>query len=239
MSEHRRLVNTFRHEKSGEETFDRWQNFLCDHLSEVVDQSFIDMYSNDPLENTFTAPERNIFSTDDRADEYARLVDASKETMHVDKEEDVEFELKVDRCLSNSVDPHHLASDSWGSEKVPKVELKQLPTGLKYAFLYDNSYSVVVNANLTSGELTLLLNKLCKYRKAIGYTLDDIPGISPDLCMRRIHLEDESKSSIEHQRKTESKSERGGEERDNKAFGCRNYLSNFRQQLGQSGTCGS
>ncbi|CAA7035420.1 unnamed protein product [Microthlaspi erraticum] len=37
--------------------------------------------------------------------------------------------------------------------------------------------------------------------KEIGYTLDDIKGISPDLCIHRIHLEDESKSSIEPQRR--------------------------------------
>ena len=159
------------------------------------------MYSNDPLENTVMAPERNIFSIDDIADEYARLMDASKEAMRVDKEEDDEFEIKVDRYLSDSVDRHHLASDSWGSEKVPKVEQKQLPAGLKYAFPYDNAYPVIVTAKLTSVELTLLLNKLRKYRKAIEYTLNDIPGISPNLCMRRIHMEDESKSSIEHQRR--------------------------------------
>ena len=47
----------------------------------------------------------------------------------------------------------------------------------------------------------MLLNKLRKYLKAIGYFLDDIPGISPDLCMHRIHLEDESKSSIEHKKR--------------------------------------
>ena len=88
-----------------------------------------------------------------------------------------------------------------GSEKAPKTELKQLPAGLKYAFLYKDSYPVIVNANLTNGELALLLNKLRKYRKAIGYSLEDIPGIFPDLCMHRIHLEDDSKSSVEHQRR--------------------------------------
>jgi len=49
--------------------------------------------------------------------------------------------------------------------------------------------------------MTLLLNKLHKYRKAIGYSLDDIPGISPDLCMHRINLEDDAKTSIEQQRR--------------------------------------
>ena len=76
-----------------------------------------------------------------------------------------------------------------------------MPAGLKYAFLYNNSYPVIVNANLTNGELALLLNKLRKYRKALGYSLEDIPGISPDLCMHRILLEDDSKSSVEHQRR--------------------------------------
>ncbi|CAA7018320.1 unnamed protein product [Microthlaspi erraticum] len=39
--------------------------------------------------------------------------------------------------------------------------------------------------------MSALLVELRKYRKAIGYTLDDIKGISPDLCIHRIHLEDE------------------------------------------------
>ena len=46
-----------------------------------------------------------------------------------------------------------------------------------------------------------MLNKLRKYRKAIGYSLDDIPGISPDFCMHRINLEDDAKTSIEQQRR--------------------------------------
>ncbi|KAG7543326.1 Integrase catalytic core [Arabidopsis thaliana x Arabidopsis arenosa] len=59
-----------------------------------------------------------------------------------------------------------------GSElKAPKVDLKPLPQGLR------------------------------KYRKAIGYSLSDIKGISPSLCNHRIHLENESYSSIEPQRR--------------------------------------
>lgn len=79
--------------------------------------------------------------------------------------------------------------------------MKQLPAGLKYAFLYNNFNPVIVNANLSNGEFALLLNKLCKYRKALGYSLEDIRCISPDLCMHQIHLEEESKSSMEHQRR--------------------------------------
>ena len=120
---------------------------------------------------------------------------------NVDDIEDDASEINVDRYLLKSVYRQPTFSKEWDPEKAPKIELKQLPAGLKYAFLYKNSYPVIVNANLTNGELALLLNKLRKYRKALWYSLEDIPGISPDLCMHRIHLEDDSKSSVEHQRR--------------------------------------
>ncbi|KAF8053677.1 hypothetical protein N665_1385s0005 [Sinapis alba] len=93
-------------------------------------------------------------------------------------------------------------NEPWSKLKAPKIELKSLPTWLRYAFLGPNStYLVIVNSELNNVETALLLCKLRKYRKALGYSLDDIPGISPDLCMHRIHLEDESMTSIEHQRR--------------------------------------
>lgn len=150
--------------------------------------------SNDPLGNALTAPVSKIFSIDSRVDEYAQLMDASEKVMSVNEEKDDESAINIDRYLQNAVDQQPIALDSWSSEKVPKVELKQLPAGLKYAFLYENSYPVIVNVNLSTGELALLLNKLCKYTRALGYSLDDIPGISPHFCMHRIHLEDGSTS---------------------------------------------
>ncbi|KFK22877.1 hypothetical protein AALP_AAs74748U000100, partial [Arabis alpina] len=90
----------------------------------------------------------------------------------------------------------------WSEEIAPKIELKQLPARLKYAFLGPNStYPVIVSSTLNNIEQTLLLSKLRKYRKAVGYSLDDIAGISPDLCMHRIHLEEGAKTSVEHQRR--------------------------------------
>ncbi|CAA7041499.1 unnamed protein product [Microthlaspi erraticum] len=84
------------------------------------------------------------------------------------------------------------AQGDWSELKAPKVDLKPLPEGLRYAFLGENStYPVIVNSDLEPEQLSALLVELRKYRKAIGYTLDDIKGISPDLCIHRIHLEDE------------------------------------------------
>ncbi|KAG7578694.1 Reverse transcriptase domain [Arabidopsis thaliana x Arabidopsis arenosa] len=98
--------------------------------------------------------------------------------------------------------PSTCASDDWSELKAPKVDLKPLPQGLRYAFLGTNStYPVIINAKLNDDEVHLLLNELRKYRRAIGYSLSDIKGISPSLCMHRIHLENESYSSIEPQRR--------------------------------------
>ncbi|KAL1225470.1 hypothetical protein V5N11_009121 [Cardamine amara subsp. amara] len=95
-----------------------------------------------------------------------------------------------------------MIADPWSELREPKVELKQLPIGLKYAFLGPNStYSVIINSGLNKEETIMLLTELRKHRKALGYSLEDIPGISPNLCMHRIHLKEGSKNSIEHQRR--------------------------------------
>ena len=60
---------------------------------------------------------------------------------------------------------------------------------------------MIVNENLSDDELHSLLTELRKYRKAIGYSLSDIKGLSPMLCTHRIHLDNENASSIEHQRR--------------------------------------
>ena len=86
--------------------------------------------------------------------------------------------------------------------QVPKVELKPLPSNLRYAFLRPNStYPVIVSVELNDEQEVMLLEVLRRHRKAIGYSIDDIKGISPSICMHRILLEDESKSVIEAQRR--------------------------------------
>jgi len=86
--------------------------------------------------------------------------------------------------------------------QAPKVELKPLPSNLRYEFLGpESTYPVIVNACLNDEETAKLLNELRMHRKAIGYTIDDLKGLSPSLCMHRILLEDGHKPSIEHQRR--------------------------------------
>ena len=46
-----------------------------------------------------------------------------------------------------------------------------------------------------------LLRIVRDHRKIIGYTIDDLKGISPSFCMHRIHLEEGCTPTIEHQRR--------------------------------------
>ena len=41
---------------------------------------------------------------------------------------------------------------------------------------------------------------LKKHRGAIGYTLDDLKGISPAICQHAINMEPDAKPVVEHQR---------------------------------------
>lgn len=87
------------------------RTFFVDDLSEEVGQSFMYMYSNNPLERTLAAPESDIFSINDRDAEYARLMDATEEVMKVDVSEEIKIPSNVDRCFSSS-DHHSHALDN-------------------------------------------------------------------------------------------------------------------------------
>ncbi|KAM6556416.1 hypothetical protein CsatB_003435 [Cannabis sativa] len=78
----------------------------------------------------------------------------------------------------------------------PKLDLKPLPDTLKYAFLGEsNTYPVIIASDLDEKQETKLLDTLRKHKKAIGWTMGDIKGISPAVCMHRIHLEENAKPS--------------------------------------------
>ncbi|KAL5569930.1 hypothetical protein UlMin_026505 [Ulmus minor] len=82
----------------------------------------------------------------------------------------------------------------------PKLELKQLPSHLRYAFLEESSfYPVIINSSLNDLEKEKLLRVLREHRKAIGWTIDDIKGISPSICMHKILMEETYKPLFQPQ----------------------------------------
>ena len=81
------------------------------------------------------------------------------------------------------------------------LTLKELPSHLKYEFLApEKRKPVIISVALTEAEEQKLLEILRKYKEAIAWSIEDLKGISPSICMHKILLDDNAKISIEHQR---------------------------------------
>ena len=98
------------------------------------------------------------------------------------EEVSAEIEDAINKSLIPSVSSPHA------------LELKQLPSNLKYAFLGVNeTLPVIIASDLEEEKENRLLRILQEHKAAIGWTIADIKGISPTVCMHRILLEDDAK----------------------------------------------
>ncbi|XP_061339399.1 uncharacterized protein LOC133286070 [Gastrolobium bilobum] len=76
----------------------------------------------------------------------------------------------------------------------PKVELKELPSTLKYVFLGDaETYPVIINKELSNSEETKLMKVLKDHKTAIGWFISDLKEIDPSFCTHKILMEDNIK----------------------------------------------
>lgn len=67
-------------------------------------------------------------------------------------------------------------------ESPPSLELKLLPSHLKYAYLGQNyTLPVIISSTLDAGQEQSLVDLLGKYIRVIGWTMADIKGISPSI----------------------------------------------------------
>jgi len=80
----------------------------------------------------------------------------------------------------------------------PSIELKPLPLGLKYVFLHNNRETpVIISVKLSEDETQKHVTILERHRSIIGYSLQDLKGISPTLCTHRIPIEPDCTPSRE------------------------------------------
>ncbi|CAN6685845.1 unnamed protein product [Malus baccata var. baccata] len=86
--------------------------------------------------------------------------------------------------------------------QAPILELKPLPSHLKYIFLGENeTLPAIISSSLTAQEGEKLVHVLKEFKSALGWTLADIKGISPTTCMHHIFLEEGAKPTREAQRR--------------------------------------
>ncbi|GKD29224.1 DNA-directed DNA polymerase [Tanacetum coccineum] len=84
----------------------------------------------------------------------------------------------------------------------PKIELKELPKHLEYAFLLEkNQLPVVISSALSTDKKTRLLKVLRNHKGAIAWSIADIKGIDSSVYTHKILMEDKFKPSVQPQRR--------------------------------------
>ena len=80
--------------------------------------------------------------------------------------------------------------------------LKELPSHLKYAYLeLPKNKPVIISARISDVEEQRLLEILRKHKESIAWSIEDLKGISPSICMHKIILEENARPTVEHQRR--------------------------------------
>ena len=80
--------------------------------------------------------------------------------------------------------------------------LKELPSHLKYAYLeLPKNKPVIISARLSDAEEQSLLEILRNHKEAITWSIEDLKGISPSICMHKILLEESARPTVENQRR--------------------------------------
>ncbi|CAA7052842.1 unnamed protein product [Microthlaspi erraticum] len=152
------------------------QLFYVEEMDQLADELLEELSTEDPLQVALTKDSSEGYVSSE-TDEYKKLLDTFRPV------------------------PNILSIEGLDRPVCEVMAVSSIKNSIESSFEQTNSIELGLKQGASSRRLlSALLVELRKYRKAIGYTLDDIKGISPDLCIHRIHLEDESKSSIEPQR---------------------------------------
>ncbi|GJT80451.1 reverse transcriptase domain-containing protein [Tanacetum coccineum] len=97
-------------------------------------------------------------------------------------------------------------NDKSSIDEPPKVELKDLPPHLEYAFLEgDDKLPVIIAKDLSVEEKAALIKVLKSHKRAIAWKLSDIKGINPEFCTHKILMEEDYKPAVQHQRRVNPK----------------------------------
>ena len=120
----------------------------------------------------------------------------------VDIYEDTEISSCIEETMAASEDKSfEQPEDDAFSSNETALELKPLPSTLKYALLDHHCANlVIISSQLDQDQEERLLAVLRGRREAIGWNLSDLKGIDPYLSTHRIFLEEDSRPSREAQR---------------------------------------
>ncbi|KAK1645760.1 hypothetical protein QYE76_063565 [Lolium multiflorum] len=186
---------------------------LCDCKKEKIVTKFAgESYEFNFSKFAKTSYKADLPNEDFRVEQCASIALAPSNPLqqHLENSESEVFREERDELdeifLRQPILKHDLPVEDLGVTPPPKedhvFDLKPLPDNLKYAYIDEKkTYPVIISAKLSDIEEERLLEILKKHRGAIGYTLDDLKGISPAICQHSINIEDGAKPVVEHQRR--------------------------------------
>ncbi|GJV63936.1 reverse transcriptase domain-containing protein [Tanacetum coccineum] len=115
---------------------------------------------------------------------------------HANHFPEVRKELKICEAKTNET----------SIDEPPKVELKDLPPHLEYAFLKGyNNVTVIMLKNFECSRRSALIKVLQSHKRAIAWELSDIKGIHPEFCTYKILMEEDYTPAVQHQRRVNPK----------------------------------
>nr|GFB25072.1 reverse transcriptase domain-containing protein [Tanacetum cinerariifolium] len=121
---------------------------------------------------------------------------------------------EIEDCLNDDSNSEEIEDSRFDMERyililealLNKVELKELPPHLEYAFLGENNkWPVIIVKDLSVNEKSALIEVLKSRKKAIAWKLTDIRGIDPEFCSHKILLENDFSPKVQSQRRVNPK----------------------------------
>ncbi|KAK1616032.1 hypothetical protein QYE76_021549 [Lolium multiflorum] len=189
----------------------------CGAIIDCKKEKILTRFAGEPYEFNFskftkTPYKADLPSNDFKMEQCASIVLVPNNPLqqHLENSESEAFRKERDELeeifLRQPILKHDLPVEDLGTTPPPKedpvFDLKPLPDNLKYAHIDDKKiYLVIISSKLSEIEEERLLEILKKHRGAIGYTLDDLKGISPSICQHAINMEEDAKPVVEHQRR--------------------------------------
>lgn len=160
--------------------------FQIDTLDKLVADTFKEENPNLPLEACLTKSEF-IKARHALIRECAYYLEALPPFLQVKKPKFEELGTNCSRLKPSIQEP-------------PKLDLKPLPSHLRYTHLGEgSSLPEIISASLNELEEEKLLRVLRDHKAALGWTIADIKGISPFICMHKILMEESFKPTIQPQ----------------------------------------
>ncbi|CAN6552283.1 unnamed protein product [Malus baccata var. baccata] len=164
--------------------------FSIDIIDSLV-QGYLEDLNDDTLEKVIT---RRMEPTTKGPD--SKLPHGTHEPGHAvpPSEEILELVAALESLPKHGGKSHNFDSIPISTNKLlpsivqaPILDLKPLPSHLKYIFLGENeTLPAIISSSLTAQEEEKLVRVLKEFKSALGWTLADIKGISPTTCMDHI-----------------------------------------------------